>query len=222
MKGKKVWIYIGIFASLAVMCGVCLGVGYFVYWNWDQKTTELENTQAQAVQLQREIEDAKGQISVLNQDTAAAQTDYDNLQAQHTALKAKLAQLTSDNEILVSKDAQAIKDLGKAKKLNESRQIDINTANATLDSLSNHLKKVAAYASLTELTLGPVFQVTGIHYMTDLKIDELRTDAEEFLDIIGDPILDDKFEAMIVSGFDDTEEFDFYLYLLESMERVAD
>jgi len=193
-----------------------------VYARWDQKTSELKAEQAQAVQLQRELEDAKQQISGLNQETASLKSDHDDLQAQLTALKDKLAQLKTDYDILSGSDAQAVKDLETAKDTNEGMQNDIETVSASFSSLPDQIKKAAAYAGLTDLALGPLYKDPGAHDMTDFQTGVLIAEAQEFLDIIDDPELSDKFDAMIASGYDDAEEFDFYLYLLESMERVAE
>jgi uncharacterized membrane protein len=222
MKNKNLGVYIGILASMLILCVVCVAGGYIVYVKWDQKTSELKAEQAQVVQLQRELEDSKQQISGLNQETASLKSDHDALQSQLTELKDKLAQLKTDYETLSGSDAQAVKDLEAAKDTNQGMQNDIETANAAFASLSDQMKKAAGYAGLTDLIIGPLYKESGAHDMTDFQTGVLIAEAQEFLDIINDPVLSDKFDAMIASGYDDTEEFDFYLYLLDSMESVAE
>jgi hypothetical protein len=221
MERKNTRIYIGVFASMAILCIVFVAVGYFVYMRWDKKSIELKSTQDQVTLLQSQLEDAQGQISGLNQETALAETTYNDLQSQLTTLKDKLAQLQSDNETLTASDAQVLKDLDTSRGTNESTQKILNIAKSTFESLSTQIKKAAAYAGLTKLVLGPMYEGAGSREMTPQMTSQLRDDAEIYLVIIDDPVLRDKFEAMIDSGYNDTEEFGFYLYLLESMEKAA-
>lgn len=222
MKKTNTWLWVGTIASVVVVSIVCVVGAFFLYQYWDRKSGELKTAQDQAAQLQSDMASARSKIEGLNQESAEVQGDTTTLQDQLSALKDKLGKLQSDYDTLVSSEAQAVKDLKAATDSNAQAQIDLDSARAQAGPLAEKLKVAAAYIGLVDLIIGPLFEDNVETNMTPAMTRRLRSSAEQFLDVINDPVLRDKFEGMLDSGYNDSVEFDFYLYLLEAMEGAGD
>jgi hypothetical protein len=219
MKNKNTIILIIVGAVLACLLLTTLGVGgYFVWSAFDQRNTDLSAAQARSQEMQANIATAHSQVESLKKNLDALQANYNSLDADYSTLTENYNTLTGDHNALIGEAEKAKQDVAAAKTKNVGLQSEVDKTRAELSDVLERMKKAYIYANMVYVIYAP-WRGVGDFDFNDSEIAALRVDVQPWLDQLGDPDLQSKFDKMLDNGFEDKAESAFHLALLEALEN---
>ncbi len=209
MKAKTYFFSFVFF--LIALFGIGCGVPQEEY---DKAKSELAAAQEQVESLESELKAARSQIEAL-------QGDYEKAAGELKAARDRLKSLQKDYD-KVSNELKAVQSQietlqGDYDQVKE----ELKATQAQIRTLQQKMKRAKAEAEILGGILIPA--ITGeLDQMTELEAANWFLGWIDRIQAAEDPVAEEKFQALIASGFREEEMMDFFLYLLENIPKMLE
>jgi chromosome segregation ATPase len=196
-----------VFVAFLVACGAAVSQE-----EHDQVVADLANAEAQIGELESEV-------SAAESEAAVAQAEIESLQAELDSANAQIAELESEIAPMQERFAELEGELEAAQSELDSLQSEVDAANTDADDaeqqyseLSGRIDRAAAAAELLTglMELGQSADTVSDADAASIFL-SLATQVQE----IGDEVLDEKFNALIMTEGGEAESLDLIFYLFD-------
>jgi len=152
----------------------------------------------------------------------AVLAERDAAQAQVQLLQSQLTEAQAQAQSLQGELTEVQGELTEAQAQAQSLQEDMAQAQSEMQVLKESMLRAKNNAEVVNALFIPVLTGEAL-YMSDAEAALLFVDWHEKIVNAKDPILMNKFNAMMDSGFEEEEEvFEFFIYALESIPEILE